>query len=78
MPDILAIAVQFGGYVSILKFAVFVILFLASLPLLAWINNDAEQIDTKRELWTGIVFGAVAISVLLWFFIPIFIVGLVV
>ncbi|MDD5458354.1 MAG: ATPase, T2SS/T4P/T4SS family [Phycisphaerae bacterium] len=78
MPDVLAISVEFGGYISIIKFAIFVILFFASLPLIAWINNDAEQIDTNRELWAGIVFGAVAISVLLWLLIPMYIVGLVI
>jgi len=76
MPDILLVAVQFGGYISIAKFVAFPVLLFAWLWVVGWINDDAKSIGTKDDLWTGIILAAGAVGALLWLMIPIFFVGL--
>jgi type II secretory ATPase GspE/PulE/Tfp pilus assembly ATPase PilB-like protein len=76
MPDILLAAVGFGGYISIVKFVVFIVLFFPWVWLVGWVYDDAKSIATREALWTGIVLAAGAVGALLWLMIPVFFVGL--
>ncbi|MHC4620209.1 MAG: GspE/PulE family protein [Planctomycetota bacterium] len=75
MPVVLLTPVEYGGYISIAKFVVFVILFFLWLPLVAWVYRDARAVGVERILWTGIVFGAGAAATIIWLAAP-FIVGI--
>ena len=75
MPDILA-TIVYGGYVSPIKFAIFLILYFGWLFIIDWVYKDAEAIGTKYTFWTGVVFGVWAAAGLIWLLIPIFFVGL--
>jgi type II secretory ATPase GspE/PulE/Tfp pilus assembly ATPase PilB-like protein len=76
MPDLLAASVALGGYISIIKPIIFLILFLGWLPLIGWIHEDAKSLETKGPVWTVIILSAGTIGVLVWLVIPIYIVGL--
>lgn len=71
-------AVGYGGYISPVKFAVFVILFFGWLPVISWVHKDAEAVGTRQTYWTAIVFGAWAASALIWLLVPVFFIGLAV
>ena len=75
MPDLLLTALEYGGYISIIKFIIFAGLFLLWLLLVSWVYRDALAIETQEELWTGIVFGTGAAATIIWLVIPLFIVG---
>ncbi|MGD0571393.1 MAG: ATPase, T2SS/T4P/T4SS family [Sedimentisphaerales bacterium] len=75
MPDILA-AIVYGGYLSPIKFAAFLILYFGWLFIIDWVYKDAEAIGTKYTFWTGVVFGIWAAAGLIWLLIPIFAIGL--
>lgn len=76
MPDLLLASVGYGGYISIIKFLVFLGFFFGWLPLLTWVYQDAKAIETKTVLWTGIVLGAGAAGTIIWLAIPVFIAGM--
>lgn len=78
MSNLFLATVGYEGYISIIKFVPFVILFFAWLPLISWIYQDAKAVETNEAFWTGIVLGAGAGGVIIWLVIPIFIVGLLV
>jgi len=78
MPDLLSATVEYGGYVSIIKLIAYLILFLAWLPLISWVHQDAKSIETKGALWTGVVLGAGVAGAVLWLLVPVFIVGMLV
>jgi len=75
MPTITA-TIEMGFYVSPVKLAVFVLGFLAWLPLLKWVNKDAVKVRTMVQKWTITVFAAGAAGLLVWLIIPLFIIGL--
>ncbi len=75
MPQLLA-AVGYGGYISPIKLAVFLLLFFGWLPIVNWVHRDAEDVGTKHTFWTAVVFGAWAIAGIIWLFIPVFIIGI--
>lgn len=76
MTQSLLMAVEYGGYVSIVKLAVFLGLFLLWPLFVGWAHRDAKAVDTNIPLWIGVVLGAGAVGILLWWLIPIFIAGL--
>jgi len=76
MPDLLLAAVEYGGYISIIKLLSFLVLFFPWLPLVTWVHNDAKAVETNEVSWTGIVLGAGAAGLLIWQLIPIFIIGM--
>lgn len=78
MPDLLSATVEYGGYISIIKLIAYLILFLAWLPLISWVHQDAKLIETKGDLWTGVVLGAGVAGAVLWLLVPVFIVGMLV
>jgi len=76
MPDLLLASIGYGGYISIIKFLIFLVMFFGWLPLLTWVYQDAKAIETKEVFWAGIVLGAGAAGTMIWLFIPVFIAGL--
>ncbi len=76
MAELLLAAAGYGGYISPVKFAVFLILFFLWLSLVGWVNKDAKTVGTKEIFWTGIVVGVGAAAALIWLVVPVFIVGM--
>jgi len=77
MLDLLLTALEYGSYISIIKFIVFAGLFLLWLLLVSWVYRDALTIETQEDLWTGIVFGTGAAATIIWLVVPLFIIGVV-
>jgi type II secretory ATPase GspE/PulE/Tfp pilus assembly ATPase PilB-like protein len=76
MPDFLALAVQYGGYISIVKLVILLGFYLLWLLLVSWASKDAKAVETNVPLWIGVLLGAGAVCLILWFMIPIYVVGL--
>jgi type II secretory ATPase GspE/PulE/Tfp pilus assembly ATPase PilB-like protein len=76
MPDLLLAAIGYGGYISIFKFIIFLIMFFAWIPLLTWVFHDAKLIETNEVVWTAIILSTGAIGVIIWLLIPVFIAGM--
>lgn len=78
MPDFLLMSVEYGGYVSIVKLIVFLLLYVLWFLLVTWAHKDAKAVDTNIGLWIGLLIGAGLVGILLWWLIPVFIVGLLI
>jgi type II secretory ATPase GspE/PulE/Tfp pilus assembly ATPase PilB-like protein len=76
MLDLLSASIEYGGYISIIKFIGYLILFFAWLPLVGWVHQDAKAVETKEVFWTGIVLGAGAVGAIFWLLIGVFIAGI--
>lgn len=75
MPAVTA-TIQLGGYISIIKLAVFVILFVGWVPLLNWTNSDAKKLRLDAEKWTVAIFTAGLVGLMMCLFVPMFVIGL--
>ena len=78
MPVLLLASIDYSGYISPVKLLVFLALFFSWVALVGWVYRDSEAVDTKQVLWTAIVLGGGAGAILLWFVMPLFIIGVVV
>ncbi len=76
MTSSLLMAVEFGGYVSIVKLVLFLVCYFPWLLLVGWANKDAKAVSTNVPLWIGILLGAGFLAILIWWLIPLFLVGL--
>lgn len=76
MTSSLLMAVEYGGYVSIVKLVLFLACYFPWLLLLGWAHRDAKAVNTNVPLWIGILLGAGAVGILIWWLIPLFVVGL--
>ncbi len=76
MTESLLMAVEYGGYVSIVKLVVFLALYFAWLALVGWAYKDAKAVGTNVPPWIGMLLGAGALGILLWWLIPVFVAGL--
>lgn len=76
MTDPVLMLVEYGGYLSIVKLCSF-LLFFPSWALINWTYKDAKSIDANEVMWTAIMLGTLVVTVLLWFMVPIYTVGLV-
>ncbi len=76
--DLFAASIAFGGYISIIKYIVFVAAFIAWIPLATWIHNDSKPLEINTLVWSAAILCAGAIGIFAWLLIPIFIVGLLV
>jgi type II secretory ATPase GspE/PulE/Tfp pilus assembly ATPase PilB-like protein len=76
IPSILSEVSGYGGYVSPIKLAIFAAMFLAWMPLVNWIHTDAQSVRTKVNFWTGFIAVSGAATILIWLFVPLFLVGL--
>ncbi len=69
-------SIEYGGYISIIKFLIFLIFFFLWVSVLQWVHKDTGEVGTKGVYWTSIVFGAGAAGTIIWLFFPFFIVGM--
>ncbi len=76
MPDFLLMSIEYGGYISAVKLVVFLVLYFLWLLLIGWAYKDARAVETNVGLWIGVLLGAGAAGILLWWLIPFFPVGL--
>jgi type II secretory ATPase GspE/PulE/Tfp pilus assembly ATPase PilB-like protein len=76
MLETFAASIVFGGYISIIKFVVFIAAFVAWLPLVGWIHNDSKPLDTNTLGWTLVILCSGALALIIWLVIPVFIVGM--
>jgi hypothetical protein len=76
MTESLLMAVEYGGYISIVKLGVFLVLYCLWFLLVDWAHKDAKVVDASIPLWIGMLLGAGVLGALLWWLIPVFIVGL--
>ncbi|MHC4271109.1 MAG: GspE/PulE family protein [Planctomycetota bacterium] len=77
MPDIILSSIEYTDYISIIKYAIVIVLFFGWVPIVNWIYKDALSIGTKEGFWTGIVFCSGVVGILILLIFPIFIVGVV-
>jgi type II secretory ATPase GspE/PulE/Tfp pilus assembly ATPase PilB-like protein len=75
MPDLLLSSAEYTGYISIIKFLVFLLLFFLWLPIVGWIYNDAKAVGTKEVLWTAVILATGASAIIIFLFIPVFLIG---
>jgi type II secretory ATPase GspE/PulE/Tfp pilus assembly ATPase PilB-like protein len=68
--------VEYGGYISPVKFVIFLVLFFLWLLLIGWVYRDALEVGTKEVFWTGVVVGTGAAATIIWLVVPVFIVGM--
>jgi len=76
MTILLAAATDYGGYISPIKFAAFVALFFAWMPLVRWIHTDAQAVRTKATTWTAAIAATGAGAIVIWLLAPFFVIGL--
>jgi type II secretory ATPase GspE/PulE/Tfp pilus assembly ATPase PilB-like protein len=76
MPDFLLMAVEYGGYISIVKLVILLGCYLLWLLLVSWAARDAKAVGSNVPLWIGVLLGGGAVCLILWFVIPVYIVGL--
>ncbi len=74
MPNLL-LTVEYGGYISIVKFIIFLVLFYIWLPLPGWVYQDAKKVGTREVYWTAIIVSAGAAAVI-FLLMPVFVVGM--
>jgi type II secretory ATPase GspE/PulE/Tfp pilus assembly ATPase PilB-like protein len=71
-------AIQTGGYISIAKAIPVVIILLIWARLLTWVDKDAPAAHLPRDLVNLGLLGGMILAYALFFYVPLFIVGLVV
>jgi len=76
MLDQLLGAVEYGGYISLLKLIGYIALFFAWLPLIGWVHHDAKILETKDVFWTGLVLGVGGVAAIIWLLIPVYLGGM--
>jgi len=65
----------YGGYISIVKIVIFLLFFFASWALVQWVYKDATVLEANSVMWTGILLGGMTLLMLLWFILPVYLVG---
>lgn len=75
MPYLLLSSAEYTGYISIIKFLVFLVLFFLWLPIVGWVYNDAKNVGTKEVFWTAVVLATGAVAAIIYLFIPVFVIG---
>ncbi|RKY11650.1 MAG: hypothetical protein DRP65_03615 [Planctomycetota bacterium] len=76
MPILLAAATEYGGYISTIKFAAFVGLFFAWLPLVRWVHTDTQAVRTRVNTWTAVIASTGAGAIIIWLLAPFFVIGI--
>ena len=78
MPNILAAAAGYGGYISPVKLIVLVVLFFGWMPLVNWVYRDTKAVKTNTQSWTLIISSTGAAALLIWLLAPLFLIGLLI
>jgi len=76
MIDFPAAAVETGGYISLAKIIVILVLFGGWSYAAPWVNKDALNLKIGQVRWSIAVLGGGALGLLLWLVIPYFFLGL--
>ncbi len=76
MPSLISAAVEYGGYISLVKFIVLAVMFFAWMPLVNWVHADAQAVRTRVNFWTTIVSATGAGALIIWLLAPFFLIGL--
>jgi type II secretory ATPase GspE/PulE/Tfp pilus assembly ATPase PilB-like protein len=76
MPILLAVSSEYGGYISAVKFIVFVLLFFAWMPLVKWVHSDAKAVRTNVTAWTAVIAATGGGAIVIWLVAPFFLIGL--
>jgi type II secretory ATPase GspE/PulE/Tfp pilus assembly ATPase PilB-like protein len=78
MPELILAAAAYGGYVSPVKLAIYVVLSLAWIPIIGWVSDDADSVGARKGFWSALVLGAWAAAVAAWLILGNFFVSLAV
>lgn len=78
MPNILAAAAGYGGYISPVKLIVLVVLFFGWMPLVNWVYRDTKAVKANTQAWTLIILSTGAAALLIWLLAPLFLIGLLI
>jgi len=76
MPNLLAADVHYGGYISLLKFIVMIVMYFLWMPLVNWVHADTQAVRTRTLFWTSIIAITGAGALIVWLLVPMFIIGL--
>jgi len=77
LPPLAAAAVPpVGGYFSILKIVVMLVLAAPWLAAAPWVHRDAKRVGGSQGLWSALVLGCGGVGLLIWLLVPYYIVGL--
>ncbi len=76
MAAILAAVPEAGGYISIVKLAVMIVMIWPWLFVAPWVHKDTRKVRVPSGTWCGLVVGAGALGFALWLVIPIYAIGL--
>ena len=78
MPTISPAAIEYGGYISIIKLVVYVVLFFLWMPLVSWVYNDAQTVKLREDSWTAFITAAGVAVLVIWLLVPAFVIGLLI
>jgi len=78
MPTISPAAIEYGGYISVIKLVVYLVLFFLWMPLVNWVHNDAQAVKSRVDTWTVFITAAGAAVLVIWLLVPAFVIGLLV
>ena len=76
MPIVFVAAAEPGAYISIVKLAPMVALFLVWLPLINWVYRDAQEVQTNAQNWTLTIVLVGVAGLVLWLLVPMYLIGL--
>ena len=78
MPEIIAELPPLGGYISTVKVVVFCLATIPWLVLAPWVSRDAKALRTYQQSWSLAVLGGGALGLVLWLWLPYYLLGLAV
>ena len=78
MLECLASVPRAAAYTSVVKILSVVVLSIPWLYLAPWVHKDARRVHASQVLWASLVLAAGAVGMLVWLFVPIYVVGLLV
>ena len=76
MQEILADLPAGGGYLSVAKSVVLLVLTVPWLYVAPWVHKDAKRVRAPQQMWCMLVMGSGALGVLIWLVLPIYAIGL--
>ena len=77
MPNSILSSIGYGDYIAVYKFVIFLASFFLWMPLIAWVDKDAEAVGTRKVFWVSVIFGSVVVTTVTWLTLPFFVVGLI-
>ncbi len=75
-PFLLAALPQEGGYFDVFKIVLFTLAMVLWLYSAAWCEQDLKTLRVPKGLWTAAVFGTGLLTIVIWFLVPIYWIGL--